>query len=179
MVNTSRKLVLAVVVAFLTIAGSASYAAPGKSKGAGGWEPSADHREFVVISLKTDPVYGDPEPACVALQIGMNLLMGSVPDSEGNPTSVTPADKVVLFTTIGGVELINPDQDLSANVCLTPGGMGSLSNLLQGFVNLGGEVVVCPLCAITRDITNPTHGVMGSGVGIHNLFLNADKVVDF
>ena len=49
MVNTSRKLMLAIVVAFLTIAGSTSYAAPGKSKGVGGWEPSADHREYVVI----------------------------------------------------------------------------------------------------------------------------------
>jgi hypothetical protein len=179
MINISRKLILAATVASLTFLGSVSYADQEKSKGDDGWKSRGDNQKSIVISIQTDPVYDDPEPACVALQIGMNLMMDTVPDSEGNPTHVRPAKKVILFTTIGGVELINPDQDLSANVCLTPGGMNSLENLLQGFVNMEGEVVVCPLCAMTRDITQPTHGYLGSGVDIHNLFLYADKVIDF
>ena len=125
----------------------------------------------------TDVIAKDPKH--LGAKIGMNLMMDTVTDSEGIPTRVRPAKNVKLFTTIGGVELVNPDQDLLENVCLTPGGMNSLQNLLQGFVNMGGEVVVCPLCAMTRDITQPTHGYLGSGVDIHNLFLYADKVIDF
>ena len=168
-------------VVCLTIVGSASYAAPGSSNGSGGWEPSADHQESVVIALKTDPVYGDPEAACVALQIGINLLRSMVPDSEDNLTSVTPADSVILFPTLGGVELINPLNDLTASVCDTPAGQatGSLAGLLEVFVDSGGEVIACPLCADRRGITNPTRGTIGSGEDIHNLFLHADKVIDF
>jgi hypothetical protein len=44
---------------------------------------------------------------------------------------------------------------------------------------LGGEVVTCPLCAERREITEPTYGVIGDGVDIHNLFLYGDKVIDF
>jgi hypothetical protein len=181
MSNVLTQVMVAAAVACLTIIGSASYAAPGNSKGSGGWEPSADHQESVVIALKTDPVYGDPEAACVALQIGINLLRDTVPDRGNNLTSVTPADRVVLFPTLGGVELINPLNDLTALVCDTPAGQatGSLAGLLEGFVKSGGEVIVCPLCADKRGITDPTLGTMGSGVDIHNLFLHADKVIDF
>jgi hypothetical protein len=180
-VNPLIKLTVAAAAAWLTLAGSTSYAAPGQSKGAGGWEPSADHMESIVIAIKTDPLV-DPEPACVALQIGINLLMDTIP-VQGNYFSVTRADEVTLFPTIGGVELINPDNDLALAqpVCDTPAGpsSGSLAELLQGFVNLGGEVVVCPLCATRRGITEPTYGIMGNGVDIHNLFLEGDKVIDF
>jgi hypothetical protein len=181
MINVPSKLMLAAIFASLTIVGSVSYAAPGKSKGAGGWEPSADHLESVVISLHTDPLV-DPEPACVALQIGMNLLMDTVPVGQDN-VSVTPADEVILFTTTGGVELINPENQDAFNEpdCDTPAGpeSRSLNQLLGGFVDQGGEVVVCPLCATNRGITDPTIGDMGNGEVIHNLFLYGDKVIDF
>jgi hypothetical protein len=102
---------------------------------------------------------------------------------QGNGIPVTRADEVTLFPTIGGVELINPDNSdmLNMLVCDTPAGSdtGSLAGLLQGFVNLGGEVVVCPLCATRRGITEPTYGIMGNGVDIHDLFLYTDKVIDF
>lgn len=167
------------IAASLAIAGSVSYAAPGGSKGAGGWEPSADHMESVVISLHTNPLT-DPEPACVALQIGINLLMDTIPVA-GNPIPVTPADEVILFTTTDGVELINPENDFSEAVCDTPAGpeSRSLNQLLMGFVSLGGEAVACPLCAKRRGITDPTYGFIGDGVDIHNLFLFGDKVIDF
>jgi hypothetical protein len=179
MINVPSKLMLAAIFASVTVAGSVSYAAPGGSKGAGGWEPSADHLESVVISLHTDPLV-DPEPACVALQIGINLLMDTIPVGQDNIT-VTPADQVILFTTIGGVELINPEKDFSEPVCDTPAGpkSRSLAQLLQGFVNLGGEAVACPLCAMSRGITEPSYGIVGNGVDIHNLFLHGDKVIDF
>ena len=182
MINIPSKLMLAAIVACLTIVSSASYAAPGKSKGAGGWEPSADHLESVVISLHTDPTV-DPEPACVALQIGINLLMDTIKFEQDNvtvPVTVTPADEVILFTTIGGVELVDPDNDFSEPDCDTPDGENtrSLAQLLQGFMNLGGEAVACPLCAEARGISDPI-GIMGNGVDIHNLFLYGDKVINF
>jgi sulfur relay (sulfurtransferase) complex TusBCD TusD component (DsrE family) len=95
--------------------------------------------------------------------------------------SVTPADEVILFTTIDGVELVNPANDFSERDCDTPDGKKtkSLAQLLQGFMNLGGEAVACPLCAMSRGITEPSYGIMGNGVDIHNLFLYGDKVIDF
>lgn len=181
MTDVLSKLILSATVACLAILGSAAYAAPGGSKGAGGWEPSADHQEWVVISIKTDPVYDDPEAACVALQIGINLLRNEVPDSQLQPTPVTPADRVVLFLTLGGVELINPEHAFAEPDCDTMAGQNTarLPDLLDGFLFEGGEVIVCPLCADRRGISAPTRGVMGSGEDIHNLFLYGDKVIDF
>ena len=139
MTNVPSKLILAAIVASLTIIGSMSYAAPGKSQGVGGWEPSADHVESVVIALKTNPL-DDPEAACVALQIGINLLMDTIPVGE-NSDPVTPADEVILFPTLGGVQIVNPANDFSAEDCDTPAGPGeekSLNELLYGFDMLGG-----------------------------------------
>lgn len=194
MINVSRKLMLAVMAVTISMASSVNNAAPGNSNGAGGWEPSADHQENVVIAIKTDPTDGktieeiveSAEPACVALQIGSNLLKDMVMVGENN-IPVTPANKVVLFTTIGGVQLINPDEEKqkilnNEDVCFAPDGTvmtKSLNQLLKGFVKLGGEIVVCPLCAISRNIKEPTLGKMANAEDIHNLFLYADKVVDF
>jgi hypothetical protein len=181
MTDVLSKMMLAAAVFCLTLFGAGSYAAPGGSQGSGGWEPSADHQEWVVIAIKTDPVYDDPEAACVALQIGINLLKQEVPDSEDTLTDVTPADRVALFLTLGGVELVNPANAFAGPECDTPDGplTARLPDLLDGFLSEGGEVIVCPLCAKRRSISAPTRGMMGSGVDIHNLFLFADKVIDF
>lgn len=175
MKNVSRKLILGVIAVALSTAGSISYAED---------QSSVDELEQVVISIKTDPLK-DPEPACIALQIGMNLLMDTVPVN-GNYIPVIRVDKVTLFPTIGGVELINPDNQINKRKkpkldCDTPAGenTASLAQLLLGFVQLGGDVVVCPLCADSRGITEPTQGKMGNAEDIHNLFLYADKVIDF
>jgi hypothetical protein len=175
MMRVSGNLLLAAAALTLSAAGSVSYAAD---------VSSGDGFEQVVISIKTDPLK-DPEPSCVALQIGMNLLMDVVP--VGNTfVSVTPADSVILFPTVEGVELINPDNQINKRkkpklVCDTPAGenTASLAELLQTFVDSGGEVVICPLCAISRGITEPTQGMLGNAEEIHNLFLFADKVIDF
>lgn len=213
----NRKLVLNALVASVMVVGSQALAGPGKSKGAGGWEPSADHLESVVIAIKVDPVSGyDPdamelrdvedslealkrsaEPACVAIQIGMNLLMDTVPVGSES-IAVTPADEVVLFPTVDGIELVNPangipfdpewpdNPEFAANaplnlaVCVTPNGLRSLNQLLSGFAMLGGEVLSCPLCAGPRLMgTPPNFGDVGNAETVHNLFLYADKVIDF
>lgn len=171
MFNITSKLKLAAMLASLTIVGFTSNAVKAADISSG------DGFEKVVISLKTDPTK-DPEPACVALQIGMNLLM--------SPGGAAPADDVTLFVTTGGVELINPDNSIHNRtkpkpVCTTPDGVktASLQALLAGFQGMGGNVMICPLCAMSREITEPTDGVMGNGGSIHNLFLNADKVITF
>jgi len=57
--------------------------------------------------------------------------------------------------------------------------------------SMDGEIVICPLCAFSRGIgteemveagmaeVEPTRGFIGGGVDIHNLFIDADKVIDF
>ena len=151
------------------------------------WEqllPSSDGYGNVVISLGTDPTK-DPEPACVALQIGMNLLMSDLngPAAGGG---VTPAERVVLFVTLDGVELVAPGSDdpkskISKQTCRTAGDSAPLSAILSRFVDLNGEVVVCPLCWIERGYIgqDPTYGIVASGFDIHSLFLYADKVITF
>lgn len=143
-------------------------------------EPSVDREETVVISLASNPL-DDPEPACVALQIGMNLLMDDL-NGEDPGGKVTPADSVTLFATLDGVELVYEENDFSSPDCLTPGGYAPLSGLLKKFVEqLGGEVVVCPLCWNVRGYgeTDPTYGIVANAFDIHELFLYADKVLGF
>ena len=175
MLNISNKLKLAAMLASLAIITFTSNVAIANSTG--------DGAENVVISLNTDPTK-DPEPACVALQIGMNLLMTDF-DGDG-VDDVVAADDVTLFLTTGGVELINPHNSIynrtkPKTVCTTPSGVNtaSLQALLQGFEMRGGKIMICPLCAASRGITEPTAGEPGSAVGIHNLFLYADKVITF
>ncbi len=185
-----RKLVVAALTASMAIVASQAIGAPGKSQGAGGFEPSADHVESVVIALKSDPRI-DPEPACVAIQIGINLLMDTVMVGE-NTVAVTSADEVILFPALDGVQVVNPDNGLplppddphddsplNSPVCTTPGTPKSVNQLLMGFSMLGGQVVSCPLCTMTRGISEPNFGTIGNAVDIHELFLYADKVIDF
>jgi hypothetical protein len=146
--------------------------------------PSLDGYGNVVISLGTDPTK-DPEPACVALQIGMNLLMDDL-NGDADGGKVTPADRVVLFVTLDGVELVAPGSDepkskISKQTCLTPGGLKPLSGILNQFVSLGGEVVICPLCWSGRDYAagDQTYGIVANAFDIHSLFLYADKVITF
>lgn len=175
MFNITNKLKIASMIALLTIVGFTSNAVNAGSSG--------DGVENVVITLNTDPTK-DPEPACVALQIGMNLLMTDF-DGDG-VDDVTAADDVTLFVTTGGVELINPHNSIYNRtkpkaVCTTPNGVdtASLQALLQGFQLRGGKVMICPLCAMSRGISDPVAGDMGGAIEIHNLFLYADKVITF
>ncbi|NNJ97536.1 MAG: hypothetical protein HKP12_10285 [Gammaproteobacteria bacterium] len=165
----------------MTLAASPNYADDDDHKG----REEKDDGEYVAITLKTDPRH-DSEAACVALQLGMNLLSPIVPDATNTLTSVEPAEKVVLFPTLGGVELVNTDTDLNALICQVPGESGlkdaPLAKVLEGFIMAGGEVIVCPLCAYSRfiyDYELPHYASMGNGESIHELFIDADKVLSF
>ena len=193
------------LIAALTAVAFVTQAAPGKSQGSGGWEPSADHLESVVVSIKSSPLMEEEqegetvlvadeegtEAACVAVQIGMNLLMSELKNCLGETTAVvTPADEVLLFLTLGGVTAVGPDIGAvePAPMCTTPCGPVPLTALIDNFAGMeGSEVIVCPLCWNTRygpctdeeGAVCPTHGEVADGVGIHDLFLYADKVIDF
>ena len=194
-----RKIFSAGLIVALTAAMSVGYAGDNGKRGSGFWkafEPSVDGGENIVISLSTNPTE-NAEPACVAIQIGMNLLMDDLNDEDDVSVpggEVTPVDTVILFATLDGVELLvpgnlnpNPDPD-NDQLCLTKGGYKPLAGLLKKFVKvMGGEVIVCPLCwgergysgLPTTPPTPPTYGDIGDAFDIHNLFLYADKVISF
>ena len=180
----------------LAVASSAQ-GAPGKSK-AGGWEPSADHVEDVVVSVKSDPLE-DPEAACVAVQIGINLLLDDLNGDEPGG-QVTPADDVTLFLTLGGVNVLSPEamtpgDDAPTCFSLDKNGMPvepepPLHALIDRFWMEGGNIMVCPLCWFSRYPDGPMPvpppssdlapaELIGDGAAIHDLFLKADKVIDF
>ena len=144
----------------------------------------AAHAEDIVIALKSNPLV-DPEPACVAVQIGINLL------SEIDGTS---ADRVTLFPTLDGVEIVGermlPNEELPNGRmknypphldCLTPSGYVPLPVVLANFAaKEGAEIIVCPLCWGARYPGEmPIYGSVGNASSIHSLFLDASKVIDF
>ena len=143
-------------------------------------EPSVDTEETIVVSIASDPIE-DPEPACVALQIGMNLMMDDL-NGEDEGGKVIPADSVTLFATIDGVELVYEGNVFDSEDCLTPNGYKSLDTLLAGFVKLGGEIKICPLCWNARGYagSDPKFDAeVANAFDIHSLFLYADKVIAF
>jgi hypothetical protein len=185
-----------VVASLALVAASAATGAPGKSK-AGGWEPSADHVEDVVVSVKTDPLE-DPEAACVAIQIGINLLSDDL-NGDDPGGQVTPADDVTLFLTLGGVNVLSPEvmtpgDDAPTCFSFDKDGMPvepPLHALIDRFWMEGGNIMVCPLCWFSRYMDDGSMPVppsssevapeelIGNGARIHDLFLKADKVIDF
>ncbi len=171
-------------------------------------EPSVDGVESVVVAIKSSPVvevedeYGEvswqadeagTEAACVAIQIGMNLLMSELKGCDGSfLADMSPAaGEVKLFLTLDGVRLDGPDilDAVDTPMCTTPCGQVPLTGLLNAFASMpGSDVIVCPLCWNTRygpcdredpESTCPNVGDVAGGVGIHDLFLYADKVIDF
>lgn len=202
MIISQERSLLGVVVAALAAAAFVVQAAPGKSAGSGGWESSADHLESVVVSIKSSPVLFDEdgeavavdeeatEAACVAVQIGMNLLMSELKNCVGETTAtVTPVDEVNMFLTLGGVEAVGPqilNPDIPAPMCVTPCGLKPLTTLINAFADMpGAGVVICPLCWSSRycdpneGCEDPAVGSVLNGVQLHDLFLFADKVIDF
>ncbi|MBK1722046.1 DsrE family protein [Thiocystis violacea] len=143
------------------------------------WEPPHPRGQSIAITLKTDPTQ-DHEAACVALQIGMNLLMTAVTVDRAQ-VDVEPARDVTLFPTLAGVELVNPANDFGTEEyqCATQDGPTPLRDILANYVWMGGRVVVCGLCAIDRGITEPTYGAIGTAQQVHEMFLYADKVITY
>ena len=177
-----RKLLLAAVV---TVSGAGLLLGEAQA-GKGPPVPDDDEGENVVVSLQTSP-FLNAEPSCVGVQIATNLLLDDVngPDPGGE---VTPAESVTLFVTLQGVDAVSPRMDglteETAPVelfCTTPQGDKLLPDLIAGFVARGGKILVCPLCWMSRyPGAEPLFGAeVGNGVTVHNLFLEADQVIDF
>lgn len=87
--------------------------------------------------------------------------------------------KVILFLDMEGVRAGDKrqPQDLVW-------GMPShnFAEMYRGFVNAGGKVVLCPMCAKAAGITGKDlreGAVIGTADGITNLLLMADKVIDY
>ena len=180
------------VVMTATIAGIVSLSSGVLAEDHPGDVSSTDGIEHVVIALKTNPIR-DPEAACVALQIGMNLLMNDV-NGPADGGDVHPADRVTLFPTLDGVEIVSDRMAMRGTLpngkpkpypahlyCTTPGGEVPLPELVYGFAQMNNAaILVCPLCWNARyEGEDPIYGSVGNGVTIHNLFLYADKVIDF
>ena len=153
-------------------------------------EPSVDTKETIVVSLAISPVdvksldiVGNPEPACVALQIARNLLMDDL-NGPADGGKVTPADSVTLFATLDGVELAIEANDLESVDCRTPRGIETLSVVLDDFMDSGGVILTCPLCMGERehtadDLIDDEDVNNADAFDIHALFLYADKVLSF
>jgi predicted peroxiredoxin len=157
-------------------------------------EDVADDVQNVVISYQQDPTEeAGLEAACVALQLGTGMLLSGA--------------KVTIFATLDGVYLAdegtyedvekgkkgkkgkkgrrgNHDDD-DGPICETyiEGVLGDkpLRDILDGFLNAEGEVLLCPLCLAARQdgdyvlIDDPSIYV-GNPI---SLLLNADKVIDY
>lgn len=174
-------LILGAIVIIPAVAGQNGNSGMGPPGSMGGGES-------VVITLQTSPFF-NAEPACVAVQIGTNLLM----DNVGEP--VTPVAEVTLFVTLQGVDAVSPRMPPPTalagptappppieHFCTTPGDDKLLSDLIANFTtNMGGNIVVCPLCWKTRfPGETPEFGAtLPTPAQLHDLFLKADKVISF
>jgi hypothetical protein len=136
--------------------------------------PMTFAKDKVVLSLQQDPAADGLEAACVALQLGTGLLK-----------SPKEKAKVTIFATLDGVYIADETTYASGPECDTfsSAGLGtaSLRDILNGFLNAGGEVLLCPLCFAARQD--------GSYVLIEDpqiyvaspipLLLEANKVIDY
>jgi predicted peroxiredoxin len=135
-----------------------------------------------VISLAGDPVLGDPEPACVALQLGIGLLGSKKAD-------------VTIFATLGGVSIGSRDAETATRLCETVlrkppnkwvlDEAKELSEVLGDYLGAGGKIVVCPLCWVARYGDFPQSNnrlIQNANVEVTSpgpLLLGADKVIHY
>ena len=93
--------------------------------------------------------------------------------------------RVTLFLSLDGVRVADPDvvtdypaiynMDFPYHPDAEPG-------LLQAFLGQGGKVVVCPVCAMRRDLSPNTilpGTVWGNAEIISRLFLKTNKILDY
>ena len=134
----------------------------------------------VVISLKSNPT-SNAEAACLAVTLARVI--------QSNPYN---RQYVTMFPTLDGVALgSHKTVKLKRFKCEVPGpfaglppdktGTISLEENLNGFLEGGGTMIICPLCWETRyGDTPPDYGELpwGSCV-IPEMFGFAEKVIDF
>lgn len=105
-------------------------------------------------------------PVCMALGLGSNLL------------GAKKKPQVTLFLNLEGVYLADVMETLSDKQC----GMKSLDTLWTDFQSVGGQIMVCPGCAKTAGLTEADlreGAKMGDHESVGNLFLDAQKVIDY
>ncbi len=140
----------------------------------------ADTNDNIVVSVKSN-LYDEKgfESACVGVQMGMLLL------SKGASVS--------LFVSLDGVELANAttlsyidavNTYVNKTNCVTKDGPKTLPQIVNGFTSAGGNIVVCPLCWLSRfagdtSATLVPGAAIGTPDSLADMFLNADKVIDF
>ena len=113
------------------------------------------------------------EAAMLALQMG-NLMQGM----QGRTAIFLSLDGTVLAdpgVVMNIPAIYNPDYPDPDNEDVEPG-------LLQAFLGAGGRIVVCPLCALRRGLTQDT--IMpgfewGSPGAISGLFGKAEQIISF
>jgi hypothetical protein len=133
--------------------------------------PLALAKDKVVIGLQQNPVEdAGLEPTCVALQMGTGLLMSGKADV----TVVATLDGVFIADMAiynQGVECdqLSPQGDLSKK---------PLAEVLYGFLNAGGKVLLCPLCVAVRqpDVIDDDRIYVASPIPA---LLEANKVIDY
>lgn len=122
----------------------------------------------IVLTLGEDPVM-NPEVACLALTLGQFLR------SSSKKVNVT------LFLRNDGVKLADEATlDSVGEACMTPGGAVSLKeNLMMFIAGNPDNMVNCPICWGARfGMQIPDYGINDTNA-VPQLFLGADKIIDF
>jgi hypothetical protein len=141
---------------------------------------SAEDKQTIVISLAEDALTGDPEPACVALQLGTGLIKSG-------------GAEVTIFATLGGVTIGSKDALDSTRLCEQVSPQGKLqdpvelSEVLANYLDADGAILVCPLCWVARygDLPGSASLLIPLGQGTVYpaspipLLLEADKVIHY
>ena len=131
-----------------------------------------------VISVQTNPL-DDPQPACVALQLGTGLL--------------NAGSRVTIFATLGGVGVAYaPTVNNPSILCQRVNQLGQLQaavplkNVVDGYLAAGGEILACPLCWVVEYGDLPASAAdlytYGDQVYITSpipLLSTADRVIDY
>jgi hypothetical protein len=144
------------------------------------------HRTILNRLLKRFPDEDAIEKACIAISLGLQLLL---------VTEETP--HVTLFPATAGVWLANEtlmdNTGVAEALCSTPTqeepeAKTPLLEHLKNFIAFGGDVCVCPICYLDRydplDLVTAPGGAtgevyIGTPPDIQTLFMEADKSIDF
>lgn len=111
------------------------------------------------------------EAAILALQLG-NLMQGT-------------QGRTAIFVSLDGTILADPNVVMNIPALYNsdyPGDEEAQPGLLQAFLESGGRVVVCPLCAIRRGLTADTilPGIeWGNPGSISQLFSKSHQIISF
>ncbi|MFB1487633.1 MULTISPECIES: DsrE family protein [unclassified Thiocapsa] len=162
--------------------------------------------EAIVVTFKQDLVVATPrgrnlpiidsaavEAACIATTLARNLQTAA--EATGQHVGMFPAlagvklvNKTFLINSRAGAQpCFDPDPDTEGYESIdlgisVPDDYTLLIDLVTQFLDVGGRVVVCPLCWLSRGYSE-TDLLDGAEIGtpetVGPLFLGAQKVIDF